>query len=483
MLERIKKKLSQLKNKNSTLFGQSERESLLGGHHDNRIIEGQEPIDNCNIVYWIFFLYGIAMLLPWNVFITASEYFATRFSGSIYEETFQSYFSTYFTITNMLCYLYILWRQSKLTSSKGAIDVFYPVLLNTLIFGTMSMTVEFDIGGTDYFWFTLILLIITGATTSFFQIAVMAEASQFPPQYIQAVMSGQGIAGVAVALSSILSALAANPEKTHDDNSTNQSAFLYFMSALIVSGAALIGRVILSQQPFYKYQLQQEKTIMVTDNDEEEGEAQQQESIMNDPSHTSSLSYLIKNSYGLIFAVGYVFCITLMVFPTVTSLIKSVVRHPPMDLQKLLDSGIPSRFFDDDIFIAFHFLLFNIGDWVGRFLPLWSFFRTFQTSHLVILSLLRTFFIPLFLVCNVVISSTTRSLPCLIQSDFGYMFINLVFSISNGWLGSLSMMAAPQQSFIHTGTQKAKMGTIMSFSLVVGLAIGGTLSFWVRSFI
>lgn len=279
-----------------------------------------------------------------------------------------------------------------------------------------------------------------------------------------------------------MSALAASTEKTHDDDSTDQSAFLYFMSALIVSGAALVGRVILSQQPFYKYQLRQEKTVMVTDNDEEEGESQQQEEIMNDPSFTNSLSYLIKKSYGLIFAVGYVFCITLMVFPTVTSLIKSIVRHPPNDIKKI-DFSIPARFFDDDVFVAFHFLLFNVGDWIGRFLPLWSLFRTFNTSHLVILSLLRTLFIPLFLLCNVVVSSTTRSMPCLIQSDFWYMFINLIFSISNGWLGSLSMMAAPQQSFIHTGTQKAKIGTIMSFSLVVGLAIGGTLSFWVRSFI
>lgn len=50
------------------------------------------------------------------------------------------------------------------------------------------MTVEFDIGGSDYFWFILMLLVITGATTSFFQVAVFAEASQFPPQYVQAVM-------------------------------------------------------------------------------------------------------------------------------------------------------------------------------------------------------------------------------------------------------------------------------------------------------
>ncbi|CAO3646216.1 unnamed protein product [Cunninghamella echinulata] len=434
------------------------------------------------------------MLLPWNVFITASEYFANCFSGSIYEETFQSYFSTYFTITNMLCFLYILWRQSKSTSSKGTIDVLYPVLLNTIIFGIMSMTVELDIGGSDYFWFILVLLVITGATTSFFQVAVFAEASQFPPQYVQAVMSGQGIAGVAVALSSILSAFAANPETTNGNDgdgnepSTNRSAFIYFMSALLVTVAAFIGRIILSQQPFYRYQLQQEKPLFSSDN-HEEGSERQEDDNSNDEDDTlhgntssKSLKYILQQSYGLIFSVAYVFIVTLMVFPTITSLIKSVVRHPPSVQNHLLLNTVPSRFYDDDVFIAFHFLLFNVGDWIGRFLPLWSLFRTFNTSHLVVLSVLRTLFIPLFLICNVVIS-TERLMPVLIQSDVLYFIIILIFSISNGWIGSLTMMAAPQQSFICTSNQKSKIGSIMSFSLVVGLAIGGTLSFWVRSLI
>lgn len=304
--------------------------------------------------------------------------------------------------------------------------------------------------------------------------------------------SGQGIAGVAVALSSILSAFAATPETTNgnagddgEESSTNRSAFIYFMSALLVTVAAFIGRIILSQQPFYRYQLQQEKPLFSSDNHEEGSERQDNDGNDDDDSlhgntSSKSLKYILQQSYGLIFAVAYVFIITLMVFPTITSLIKSVVRHPP-SVQNHLNT-IPSRFYDDDVFIAFHFLLFNVGDWVGRFLPLWSLFRTFNTSNLVLLSVLRTLFIPIFLICNVVIS-TERLMPVLIQSDILYFIIILIFSISNGWIGSLTMMAAPQQSFIRTSDQKSKIGSIMSFSLVVGLAIGGTLSFWVRSLI
>ena len=53
---------------------------------------------------------GVLLLL---VFITASEYFARRFTGSTYDETFQNYFSTYFTAANLLVFTYLLWQQSK----------------------------------------------------------------------------------------------------------------------------------------------------------------------------------------------------------------------------------------------------------------------------------------------------------------------------------------------------------------------------------
>jgi equilibrative nucleoside transporter 1/2/3 len=47
------------------------------------------------------------------VFITASEYFAIRFAETPYNETFQNYFSTYFTIANLTTYALVLSIQNK----------------------------------------------------------------------------------------------------------------------------------------------------------------------------------------------------------------------------------------------------------------------------------------------------------------------------------------------------------------------------------
>jgi equilibrative nucleoside transporter 1/2/3 len=270
------------------------------------------------------------------------------------------------------------------------------------------------------------------------------------------VSSGQGIAGVSVAASSILSSLTGTI-RIEEDETSDRSALMYFLTALIVTVAALAGHVILAQQPFYLHHMkQQDKTDNDNDND-------------HDPvDRPRPLRRLAEKSSCLLFTVAFVFVVTLMIFPSITSMIKSIHRQPSA-----------SRIFDDDIFVAMHFLLFNIGDWLGRILPLYI--STFNPSVLLVLASLRVLFVPLFLVCNVV--ATERNMPVLIRSDGAYFVLLGLFSMTSGWVCSLTMMAAPQQPFLRSSTEKSLVGSLMSFSLVVGLAIGGSLSFWTRSMV
>ncbi|KAL1936478.1 hypothetical protein VTP01DRAFT_612 [Rhizomucor pusillus] len=437
--------------------------------------EGQH--DKHNLVYWIFFIYGVAMLLPWNVFITASEFFARRFAGTQYAETFQNYFSTYFTATNLFIFAILLWRQSN--SSTFRVDVMSPVTLNAIVFGIMSITVETDTQGSGYFWFSLLLLVLTGATTSVFQVAVFAEACRFPSEYVQAVMSGQGIAGVAVAVTSILSAFAGSATEAPDEAAIRRSAFLYFMAALGITLMALIGRIIVVRQAFYKRQMEFESVdssaIATSGLDDEEESIDDAQRFFADQDSKLSIVSVVKKSSALVFAVGYVFVITLALFPSITALIKSVSRYPPSA------KSAANRFFDDDVFIAFHFVIFNVGDWIGRTMPIVEWLRTFKPNLLLLLSLSRTIFIPLFLWCNIVVSD--RQLVTFIDSDLLYFVILSAFAVSNGWLGSLTMMAAPQQESITSSAEKSLVGSVMSFSLVLGLAIGGAMSFGIRAMV
>ena len=282
---------------------------------------------------------------------------------------------------------------------------------------------------------------------------------------------------MAVAVASLLSAFAGSATHAPDEASITTSAFIYFMSAFAITMAALAGRIIVARQPFYIKQSQLSTGILSTesldDTDMEEGD--------DGPHYTqqTSAAIVIRKCGGLIFAVAYVFVITLAVFPSITALIKSVVRHDPDDSERVITDG--NRFLDDDVFVAFHFVLFNVGDWVGRTLPIFPSMRTFKTKLLVLYSLARTLFIPAFLMCNVVVSN--RKMAAMIDNDVIYFILVWIFAISNGWLGSLTMMAAPQQESITSATEKSLVGSVMSFSLLVGLAVGGSASFILRAIV
>ncbi|KAL0077443.1 nucleoside transporter-domain-containing protein [Phycomyces blakesleeanus] len=409
-----------------------------------------------------------------TVFITASEYFAKRFEGSGYEGTFQNYFSTSFTIANLVCFAMLLWKQSK--STAFYVDLVSSVVVNVIVFGVMAITVETDVGGSEYFWCTLVMLVVTGVSTSFFQVSVFAEASRFPSEYMQAVMSGQGVAGVAVAVSSILSALAGSTNSPPDEAAIARSAFLYFMTALLITVAALIGRFVVARQPFYLRHITFETVPASASDVSSEDDVESSSQLF--ATESLSVSRVFCKSAGLIFAVGYVFFITLALFPSITALIKSV-HQIEVPLRSMTGRN---RFFDDDIFVAFHFLLFNVGDWVGRTMPIIQAFRTFDTRALTFMSLARTIFVPAFLICNVVVPDD-RKLSVWVNSDIAYFIIVWLFAVTNGWIGSLTMMAAPQQTFLKSAAEKSLIGSLMSFFLVLGLAIGGAASFILRAMV
>lgn len=255
-----------------------------------------------------------------------------------------------------------------------------------------------------------------------------------------------GIAGVSVALFSLLTTLIGG--------ATTRSAFYYFFSALFVTLLAMVGRFALHRDPSYLLMMNPTATsISMTSIVEEEEEDDEDNKYMSTASYTM-WDIVFRKSPGYVCTVIYIYIITLALFPSITVQVKSV------------NDSIESS-----IFVSIHFLLFNIGDWIGRTLPIWKPFQLFSSYALLILSLLRTIFIPIFLNCNLNLSGSDSGW---IQSDFIFFSSVLFFAISNGWLTSLVFMAAPKD---HPMTVKPKVGNIMSFFLVVGLALGGLASF------
>ena len=329
-------------------------------------------------------------------------------------------------------------------------------------------------------FFSLVLLISAcqASAGAYLQSAVMALASLFGPSAIQPVMSGQAAVGVLVSLVQVLSAGVgihlAGPSGDKD-TSAPRAAFLFFGLSTLFLIFTITSHGWLVTMPVYKMVvLPFEAKKGITGADEE------RETLVGSddrlPLKQGRIRDVAKMNAEYNFAGAYVFAVTLSVFPPITSSIHSV--HPP--------SASPLT--HPLLFTALHFLTFNIGDFIGRYLPTLRHFQFWSSRRLMYSSISRTLFVPLFLLCNVqrpssLVSATVVGEP-VITSDVAFFLILLVFGVTNGWIVSLVMMAAP--SLEHNPRLKHKpedvdtAATIAQFCLVGGLAVGSLMSFGVK---
>ncbi|CAG8487147.1 8081_t:CDS:2 [Ambispora gerdemannii] len=443
---------------------ENQDDDLMRGGLSN--IPNNVPVDRYKLVYWIFLIQGLAMLLPWNAFITSSEFFRAKFSGSPYAHNFQNYFSIGFTLFNLIFFGQALYTQRKADIFRRIV---FSLIINVLVFSSMAISTlcvdSFSPSG--YFYFSMCMLLITGATTSWIQNGIFALASQFAPIHMQAVMSGQGVAGITVSITQIMAALAtetsSNQEATPTLEDLTRGAKYYFVFTLAVAVAALISFSILIRLPTYHYYTFRSK---------------QQSDVFDGTNSTDSsiteqarfLSKTLNRIPLLACAVLLAFVVTLALFPSITASIKSVVK--PGDRQK---------FQQDYLFIPIHFLIFNGGDLIGRNLPGLDCLMIASQRKLAIFSLFRLIFVPIFLTCNVDAgNSVSQSFPLLIKNDMLYFSFLMLFAVTGGYLGSSVMMAGPQ---MVPDNERDIAGGILGFSLILGLVVGSAFSFLARAVI
>jgi len=106
---------------------------------------------------------------------------------------------------------------------------------------------------------------------------------------------------------------------------------------------------------------------------------------------------------------------------------------------------------------------FQVGDLIGRTVPKW-FLMNFKL--LTPLNFCRIVFFPLFILS---VESEFKPEIFLIKSNILPFVFMIVFSISNGYLGTIAMVSGPTHVDDH---ERETAGTIMSFWLNFGLAAG-----------
>jgi len=232
-------------------YAGSERAALLEGSVDVRSApeasDGSEgvgllpvppkPADRYNSVYMIMFLQGMGMLFGWNMFITAVVYFQSRLEGSRWHDCVENYVTFAFQVCNV---------GVQLLLTAYPTDVVFPMLcVNTLVFGACLALVYVQISLDLFFGLTIACAMLAGVTCAGVSAGVYGIGGTLPPSHTQAVMSGQALGGVVVAVSSVLFGfLPPTPE------GKQEAAAGYFIVAVAVLIACTATILVLPKLPF-----------------------------------------------------------------------------------------------------------------------------------------------------------------------------------------------------------------------------------------
>ncbi|XP_045583120.2 equilibrative nucleoside transporter 1 isoform X2 [Procambarus clarkii] len=398
------------------------------------------------VVYACFLLLGLGTLLPWNFFITAQTYWDFKFRNtSLGNETAIEQTELQRLYTPMqVCFSqipnFVFLFINALFSHKIPQRLRLLVSLTLMIILFSLTTILTQINTDDWQWgffiLTIIIIIIINSSGAIFQGGLFGVAGMFPEKYITAVVAGQALGGVFASGARIVSLSVG----ARDEN----AAFIYFMIAVGVMILTLAAYLYMSKTEFYKHYTN----------------CQEPEKEKSGPPAGRSISEQIetfKEIWPVGLSVSGVFAVTLGAFP---ALCVKIISHS-----------------DDEMWAKVYFqpvvtfLLFNVGDYVGRQGAGFLMWPQRGSKILYVMVFLRIVFIPLFLLCN---HNPSSIIPTVFGHDAWYVVFMLLFSLSNGYCSSLCMMYGPKM----VSEDKAEVASsMMAAMLGLGLLTGGLSSF------
>lgn len=385
------------------------------------------------------------------MFLAAAPYFQYRFAKSEWVvQNFQPAIIVSSSIVN-LGSMIVLARMQKDASYSARVVASMILSGIAFLFLTISSVAFRGLTPNGYFAFVLVMVAVSSFATALAQNGLFALSSGFGrEEYLQAIMAGQAVAGVLpciVQIISVLSVPKGDDATLNGSGDPSRSAFGYFATATGISLVALLAFGHLMRHH------NKAKRTRHADEETEDGENSTQKEHK-----TVGLAELFLKLKWFASGIFFTFGIS-MLFPVFTQQIQSV--QPESTAPRLLHS---------DSFIPLALLLWNAGDLTGRWAPLIPAFNlTKYPKTVMILSLARLIFIPLYFLCNI------KGRGAIVNSDLFYLVIvQFLFGLSNGWLGSTCMMAAPE--WVDKSERKAT-GSFMGLALVAGLTAGSFLSF------
>ncbi|CAN9499920.1 unnamed protein product [Ophioblennius macclurei] len=424
--------------------------SLLPKQSSAPLAVRYSPKDSYNLVYIIFFLMGIGSLLPWNFFITAKHYWLYKLSNSSHpggdealrsdlSDYFESYLAIASTVPSVLCLILNYILVNRLSSSVRILTSLFVILLVFLV-TTIMVKVDVSDCRVEFFVGTLASVAVVSGASNLLSGSVFGISGHFPMRISQALISGQAMGGTLSAVASIVDLAVAKD--------ASDSALAYFLTADVFILLCIVSYLALPKLAYSKHYMMA-STCTNHPASEDGGAA----------AAVPPLRPILKKTWVLGLSVFYVFFISIMVFPAVSSGIQSVHK----------DSGNP---WTTTYFVPLtSFLLYNVADFCGRQATAWLQIPGPTSRVLPALVLCRSVFVPLLMFCN--FQPRDHLHMVLFTHDVYPVIFNCLLGLSNGYLGTLPMIYGPK---VVPRELAEATGVVMSFFLALGLAAGSAFS-------
>ncbi|KAI8897083.1 nucleoside transporter-domain-containing protein [Globomyces pollinis-pini] len=406
------------------------------------------------VVFWIF---GVAMLSPCT-WIQLTSYFHQRLKGSPFAGNFETYFTVTYQVANILFLCILLSFPGRLTISFRIIVGLLLAIGLFIIAAVMPYYRELD--PTAYFYITLLLIAGSSLSQALLS-AMIGLATSYPSLCMTSIVSGQGIAGLIPSI-----ALMFQAPDPHGDYSSFK-IMIYFAMGILINAISLFGFGILKISYFSpkkeEYEIVHDQDLIIPDA-ESIGIEDDCNSI-NETDANVDVWNIIKIPFV---SVLLTYGITLSIFPAFSS---NVAPQQPF----------PN-------FVSWHFIAYNIGDWLGKTSTALPLFSQLTPKTLFTLSLCRLIYLPLFLLCNVLLFDENgipyKNILPTIFSDGMFFVLILSMSFTNGWLATTSFIQGSELTIKKVGNQRktlAVVGDLMVLGLTFGLAFGSINSFLLQA--
>lgn len=328
-----------------------------------------------------------------------------------------------------------------------------------------------------FFAITLSLAAIIIFSGMLFQSTCFSILSTMHFTYIVTLMEGQGLGGIWIAATKIFTGwlekhLSSPPLNYDKELASNLAITLYWSIALIIIFLTFIlWEVVFTKNDDYKESHTSEKSGC-EDLDMLEGMSAEKEPLTE---QTTSIGFceILRCIMLQGISLFVTFFICLLLFPGVLSF----VRPHDGPQNKLGIVEVDWAYLNISLF-----LMFNIGDWMGKRLANWAIIKPEQEFLLMGLTLSRGLFYPLILLGL----NLTGERTSFLAHKYSFTVINLIFAATSGYMGALPMRFAPivleqklkgKYSDKQIDEAKSKATTYLLCFLLGGLLTGSLCSF------